>query len=1060
MAKLPTKNDLRRINDELGDITGKLDRISTLGDAWVATVVKNVATQKDLAREIDAVVGSAGGLHQLTIKQRLVVNKMQGDIDALGSKWTNVGKIVGGKVVNSFDRLGKSIINVGLDVLEKSLHDVGAGIERVYELQERWAHLMGNFRNSLGVTTKNIGSLSKVAAEVEGTIYGLTNSFGQGAPMVTEFVEGLGRIEDVADPKNLRDLIKTGIFAGRVLGISAGDAGQLSHALQQLGEDTVEQKDLFLDISAGSKAAGVSTAEFGKELVQSRGFLTSFGSTGRKMFMEMATYAKRLGVSLKSLEAFTKMTDTFDSTATSVSKLNTVFGTTINSLDLMLEQDPSKRLETVRQALLSQGKTYQMLSRQERMFLGDTMNLSQEELAGVLKTGKTLDQVRGDQEKARIDQEKAQANMAKLINKTSTTLFAFRAAWDQVTVAITKLIKPFTDAIGLTAEFDKNGKRVNATFGQVMSASFKRLIRFIEEVAANPDWQTLMRGWADDAKSFFKTISDVATGPRLGSWIKTITRAVGDFYDIAKVAFRTIVETGQKAMPVLAFVLRHVKEILAVWGGMKLGVGAASLVGRGAGFLDTVGLLGHGKGSPGKKAMQSFGGALGTAAAAGGGALAGYAGGDTGLGKGAGAIAGALAGILIPGFGKILAPVIGYAVAKIGDWIEKMSESPTTKLIRQREEALADAHQRLIDQEDALTLQERRTSVERRAIEIGDQARKFQRDDDDRRLGDTLARQKQGSIRLNSDEIELIRKRLSDMATFGVRSQLVSAGLLQLSRDGTISTKALQELATRSSEYEKIVDQLASDSDRLAEAVRRQIELQSKVQIDRVQNQIDQADLDLKQVQKDEAKARAAADAAGDLAKSYETFDRVASQLNVGAVSPDILMRRQKAIATQAVADALTIKRQGLESTRNTLEQQQIDLRKKFNTQLDAANQLELIQRDETYKILQQHVGQTYTGMSLAAQQRKALELYRAAGFSVPQEIFQLPELGRVQGQTPSTVGGSAAAPGAVQNYAPGPKTAMNGGPTVLRAGDVYLDGRKVGRHIVREMLSDQQGAV
>src|SRR5690606_10696240 len=140
---------------------------------------------------------------------------------------------------------------------------------------EKWAKLMGEFRNRLGVATRGIRDLGRVAAGVEGTIYGLTGAFGQGAPMVAEFVDGLERVVDVSRGGSFAKLAREGVLLGRALGVSAGDVGRLGFMLQQLGEGSASQRELFKDIQAGADAAGVSTAAFGKEIVQSRGFMTS-----------------------------------------------------------------------------------------------------------------------------------------------------------------------------------------------------------------------------------------------------------------------------------------------------------------------------------------------------------------------------------------------------------------------------------------------------------------------------------------------------------------------------------------------------------------------------------------------------------------------------------------------------------------------------------------------------------------------------------------------------------------------------------------------------------------
>ncbi len=599
MARIPGVDQLNKVESKLRDITNSLDRVSTFYDRWSRDAGAVVERHHDITLQMEAVNKAHASGAMGAARHARAITDLNIQLSKMPPALNTIGKLVGGKLLSSFDKLGKSMLMLGLETFRLGINKLENAIVQIYNVHEKWAKLMGEFRNRLGVVTTGMRQLSKVAASVEGTIYGLTGAFGSGAPMVAEFVEGLERVVNVVKGDTFGRLAKEGIMLGRAMGMSAGEVGKMGFMLQQLGEGSEAQRDLFKDIQAGAAAAGVSTASFGKELVQARGFMTSFGSAGRKMFIQMTTYVKSLGVSLKSLEAFTDMTDTFDSTAQSVAKLNTVFGTTISSLEMMLEQDPSKRLEKVRVALLGQGKTFESLSRQERKFLGDTMKLTQEELAGVLSTGKTLDEVQQDQEKARKQAEKDQKNIQRLVSKTATTLFSFAQAWDRVWMAVQRLIRPFTDLIGLTKSGDKQAK----SFGQTMKVLFDRFIKFIDEVANNPEWQSFMKKLAGDTKDFFVWMSKTITGGNLTKGIHTLVTGATKFYDMMKSAFETMFDMGKKMLPIVELLVKHIDKIIIGWATMK----GLSAVGNAAGGAMKIGsVLGMGG-----KAGKAGGGMLG-----------------------------------------------------------------------------------------------------------------------------------------------------------------------------------------------------------------------------------------------------------------------------------------------------------------------------------------------------------------------------------------------------------------------------------------------------------------
>lgn len=1145
MAKLPRSSEVKAINQELGDIAGKLDRISSLSEDWDGKIVKQLESHRDLNREISDLQATqkrfAANNKEMSEDETNRLIKMQKEVAKLGSSWNKVALLVGGKLFQAFDKLGKSIIDIGLGVFELGLQKIWQGINKVYQVHEKWAKLMGEFRNKLGVTTKSLGAMSKVAAQVEGTMHGLTGQFGMGAPMVNEFLESLGRMETTTGggDKALADMVKTGTLASRVLGISAGDAGELTHSLQQMGDGAKEQKDLFLTISSGAKTAGVSTAKFGKDVVQSHEFMASFGKDGRKVFTTLVTYANKLGVSMKSIEAFTKMTDTFDSTAESVAKMNTVFGTTINSLDLMLEQDPSKRLETVRQALLSQGKTYDQLSRQERGFLAETMHVTEEELAGVLKTGKSLDDVQKEAEKNKKAQEKSQKNMAMLINKTATTLFSFSAAWDKVTGAIEKLISPFTKALGLTADFDKNGKRLNNTFGGTMSKIFDRLIKFINEVASNPEWTKFMQVLANDAKSLAKHISDIATGPGLGKWIHNVVTGATDFYDMMKKAFDWISKTIEKLMPTFEWILKHLKEILITWVAVK---GAMGVFKVGKGLYDMVDLLrgaAGGAGSLGSKMMDigkmpvgmaakkfsgigmpglglgegmkgaGYAGATSKMGMLGKGALGAGIGGIAGMAGGALAKAGGMefkhegmsdVGSMVGGaVGMIFGPVgaaVGGLIGKFGgellgrgiDWLQEKMKSPLEKEAEKQKLKTIEMEKELVRvQEDRLKNEQAHNKVMdgiSRSQSIRAQKESIQSDammELKRQINDQNVKE----FKLQPDQEKAIRDQISDMQALGIKNKNFETVLKALNGEGDITTGMMKSLDVSTADYNRVLDALAAAQRRNSDDLKKKADLDASIQKDRLQRQIDQDDKDIaakeayqkraaqssydaSDVQADIAKASAKGDKtqAAELDNLTKLF-QVQGDFNAKQHALDVLAEKKtQNMRQQAIIDLEKAKQEKI-THQKTME----GLEKKHEDALFAIKLRDAVMGTKEFMDFQAQqakagmtdIGQVYDKFfsegtrykgiaELPGLNKEELDLSRGVG-----KEPHLAEGGVVTRATRAVVGESGAeAVIPLKNFANGALAKGGQQPMRIVAGDIYLDGAKVGRHLVRELISEQ----
>ena len=371
----------------------------------------------------------------------------------LDSPLSAMAKILGGQLIGAIDKFGTALISLAIDSVFVGLGLIQKGLMKVYDLFERTTKAVGQFNLGLGGTTAGLADARQAAFEVEGEMRSLTGGeLGVGLKMWENTSHALGFVG-----KGFNNITTEATRAGRGLGIGEQAAGELSRTFLAMGDMSIKVGDDMADaaaragmstedfakklkaetatamvsVSDAANAAGVSVADFGKEINGAKGFMATFGKTGEKVFLKAAAYFKKLGVSIQSMQKFTDMTDTFESTAQSAAKMNTVFGTSINSMELMLEQDPSKRLEMVRNQFKAQGKSWDSMNRQEKKFFADTMNLSEDEAAAVMTSGLTLEKFQEKQAKAAKDKTSAEDKIRKGLAATAETLFNFGQAWDK-----------------------------------------------------------------------------------------------------------------------------------------------------------------------------------------------------------------------------------------------------------------------------------------------------------------------------------------------------------------------------------------------------------------------------------------------------------------------------------------------------------------------------------------------------------------------------------------------------------------------------------------------------
>jgi len=520
-----------------------------------------------------------------SIKQ---IRELRSGQEKLDSATKTVAKTLANDMLSALDHLADTAIFAVIDLTVLSLEKMKDGFLKIYDLLERTTKAVGTFNLSMGATTSGLDATRQKAWELEGQMRALTGGgLGIGLEMFAETSHALGFIGGDFD-----EIAKKSTIAGRALGIGGAAAGELSRAFSQMGDTSKDTYSNFVKISDAANDAGVSVADFGKEIVSSKGFMTSFGKSGQKVFLNMAAYAKKLGVSIASMAKFTDMTDTFSSSAEAAAKMNAVFGTTINSLQMMLEQDPSKRLEMVRKQFKQQGKSWETMSRQEKLFFSQTMQLTEEEAAGVLNSGMTLDKFRKKQEQRKKQQVSDEDQIRRALLKTSQTLMNWGQVFDDITRAAMGMFKPLLKTFGLVSD----GKEDFRSLSELVGKAKGKIKEFFDRLASNPkvmEMMTTISGTFDQIFAAF--LSD---GPEANKSMDRLVDSAADFAVGLKGILVTVKDVFEKVLTrqnIDAAILfagtlaKNMPEILETFVVLKSILGAVSVL---QGLASIVTLLG------------------------------------------------------------------------------------------------------------------------------------------------------------------------------------------------------------------------------------------------------------------------------------------------------------------------------------------------------------------------------------------------------------------------------------------------------------------------------------
>lgn len=1037
-----------------------------------------MAQVRDIGNKIDVLMSK---MEAMGSKAEAAADRAARGMKSVGDAAEKSAKSVGGlgsafdKVFNPIDKVSRGLLKLHTGIIGLGLNLLVEGIQRVYDLKERWAKITGELNMRIGGLSSNIRQAQRFMSSWEGTVRGLTDQFGQGAAMAGDFLETMETMN--------KGVLKTsqvmGIVLARGFNLGGRAAGELMKSFRALHDDGPAVAMNMAQLAGLAQKFDVPLNAVAKDIAESSDFMMQFGEEGKKAFLTGAVYLKQFNVSLKDMQRFMSAFDTLDDAVGSVAKLNIVFGTTLSGLDMMLEQDPAARFEEVRQQLLMQGKTYDTMTRAERQMLSSTLQLSEKEVAFMLDRKKvhlSLTKFRDAENKQQINEQKAQKMMQKQLRSTAQTLFAFGAAADRITLAIAKALRPLLEMLGLVKSSDKEWK----SFGQVMGSATDTIVRMFEGLAKSPRWIGFLQKLADVIKVVAKRIASLT---------------VDDFKNM----FERIID-GAKTF------YKWSAAILAVWATMRT---ARALGGAARGIQDVMGLMKRGKGEAaaeggkaGPRMSRGMGGAIGMA-------LGTLTGGNTlggGIGTGIGTALGALAG------------PIGMAVGgAVGGFLGKHGERLIKKMIDKGAPIKSYAEQLQIrmnkQEEKNLALQRHKEAIENHIL----MRRKLERD-----LLTSGLDKKKRQVRLEGEQLETARKLVTNMQGLHVSTGLTRKEMDRLSRgDGpvVVSSSTLRRLAEASDRYNTKIDALAEETAKLLGVTQIQTKLagfQKQIEAKKAGGELATAEAIAQAMASPKRKKVGEALEKGDMEKARAEAFKLEDQIRekfpktlkdelagleyktaqgweLSKVEQKRLVQlKERSVAyKKEIEMAVAFSTAVLKANRATIDATELALKEKqVKQKLLEMEVLQMKLREDSNKDISQAMatskGTTQERISAVLarggwtpeqvellKSMSALEgdigsMTKMAGGGVitrptrallgeagPEAIIPLRAMARGKLRQPTKFGGGAAKK--MVNYASG-QTSGGSDRVIMVAGDVILDGRKVGRHIVRQILEDSDG--
>lgn len=943
-----------------------------------------------------------------------------------------------GKVTKGLVSMNASILTMGFDFLISS-------IKRVYELQERWTKAIGGFNLRLGGMTAGLKGAQRAATAWSGTIRGLTDGdINEGIQMFADFTDAIGRVVQKGD-----EFEKFGLLMARGFNLGGQGAGQLTKVLSSVGNNSETASDTIKDMIKSANAAQVPVNLLAKDVLDSSVYMARFGKESQKAFVQGAAWARKFTISMEQLKGSVEGLDMFDEAAKTASKLNTAFGTMINSMDLMLTDDPAQRLEMIRQQFLAQGMTFEKLSPKQRRYFSETMHLTEDQTAALLSAANAGQSYADFQEKA-SKKEKAELSskqmMEKQLRATAQTMYAFGAAFDRITVAIANAIKPLLVVFGLA----KGGGKDFKSFGQVMESITVTVEHFFNSLARNEKWNTFMITLAKDLKKAGGALKDFVMDGRAADLMGDIAGGMKTFYTFVRDLAVTVTPALKPLLSVFLTLSKHLDLIAAAWLSMK-------------GFNLVNGLKeGLSGGGPQGKSGKSYGGTF-TGLSKKSSRFSALGKGGSGLGMAAGGVAGGLmggTGAMIGGMiGGFLGPLGGIVGAALGKGIETLFGSTKIKSkLEKSVEALTKSQTDLKDSSERLS-----------AFQTMQQAKRMTRTAQEEQADKLISSSKNKKIKLDTEEKVVAIARLEQLRKFAKNTDDVDAAMVNLKNDAPLTQTQFGQIRVAQESYRKIVEGLNLEADKLLENEK----LKAKAaELEQNRATFEYQKKETEQTLKAMEAAHSVMGMVGDMAGNADvgdgggSFFRKAAGVAGGQGAADlegnIARMASSAKSTAAINKAMSdtqvaMNRKETEFNKRDLmiQGEQLDLMKKQSVLMSP-----LIAEA---KALAQKENRAFD-LSAVVKANK-MELSRETGVGV-QDLSRLykfgtggivtrPTMGVIGEEGPEAIIPLSRGAGSRINYAMNQGSGGGGSTNVVtQIADIQLDGQKVGRAIVRTAIT------
>lgn len=423
------------------------------------------------------------------------------------------------------------------------------GLERLYDtwfnVQSELTRAMGQAAMATGGTTRQINDLRDSASgmrelmfQLNGSMIGWADAAQVASDASNAFRMDTDRLSEAVGENPFVQILA----AQRGLGLGAQQVATLFRTLQtNIDGGNQSIGDFTLGIREFSDSIGANASQITQEFLDSRDALQRFGQDGSRVFREVATYANHFGFETRRILEMASRFDRFGQASQSINQLNSMFGTTISSFELMQERDPVRRIEMITQAIREQGVEWGQMDFAQQQAIADSLGVETSEAARLMQ-GESMEEITRQREQQQQEQEKrelrqiaVQETLMGIVQQTSTY---FASASDY----INRMVQDVSEALGPIFDVIRDSAMESNQYFR----------EWVQSIVRNPEFQEVVHNIADWIRELPKHISEF-----MPTW--------NEVYSTAKEMWPVIESIGETIGGMIDFVVEHKSQFVSTF---------------------------------------------------------------------------------------------------------------------------------------------------------------------------------------------------------------------------------------------------------------------------------------------------------------------------------------------------------------------------------------------------------------------------------------------------------------------------------------------------------------